>query len=117
MYRSRIGQRAAGGHGLYPREGQRFPGFGSAGGDAGRIGRVLERLDAYEEEGPEELARRTGKCWEKRTKQIKKDNHRSKKRVSRTDPEAGHMRCPESRKGRLTCPTRRWIGTMALSQD
>lgn len=52
------------------------------------------RLDAYEEEGLEELARRTGKRRKKRTKQIKKDNRRSYKRVSRTDPEAGYMKRP-----------------------
>lgn len=49
-------------------------------------GAYWERLDAYEEEGLEELERRTGKRREKRTKQIRKDNRRSKKRVSRTDP-------------------------------
>ena len=58
-----------------------------------------ERLDAYEEEGLEELERRTGKRRKKRTKQIKRDNRRSKKRVSRTDPEAGHMKRPGKPEG------------------
>ena len=58
-----------------------------------------ERLDAYEEEGLEELERRTGKRRKKRTKQIKRDNRRSKKRVSRTDPESGHMKCPGKPEG------------------
>lgn len=58
-----------------------------------------ERLDAYEEEGLEELARRTGKRRKKRTKQIKRDNRRSHKRVSRTDPEAGHMKRPGKPEG------------------
>lgn len=58
-----------------------------------------ERLDAYEEEGLEELARRTGKRRKKRTKQVKKDNRRSHKRVSRTDPEAGHMKRPGKPRG------------------
>lgn len=58
-----------------------------------------ERLDAYEEEGLEELARRTGKRRKKRTKQIKRDNRRSHKRVSRTDPEAGHMKRPGKPRG------------------
>ena len=58
-----------------------------------------ERLDAYEEEGLEELERRTGKRRKKRTKQIKRDNRRSKKRVSRTDPESGHMKRPGKPEG------------------
>ena len=48
-------------------------------------GMYWERLDVYEEKGLEELERRTGKQRKKRTKQIKKDNRRNKKRVSRTD--------------------------------
>ena len=52
--------------------------------------RLWERLDAYEEEGLEKLAQKTGKRRKKRTKQIKKGSGRTKKRVSRTDPEAGH---------------------------
>lgn len=62
-------------------------------------GTYWERLDAYEEEGLGELERRTGKRREKRTKQIRKDNRRSKKRVSRTDPEAGHMKRPGKPEG------------------
>jgi len=62
-------------------------------------GAYWERLDAYEEEGLEELARRTGKRRKKRTKQIKKDNRRTHKRVSRTDPEAGYMNRPGKPKG------------------
>ena len=58
-----------------------------------------ERRDAYEEEGLEELERRTGKRRKKRTKQIKRDNRRSKKRVSRTDPESGHMKRPGKPEG------------------
>lgn len=57
-------------------------------------GNYWELLDAYEEEGLEEPARRTGKRRAKRTKQIKKDKRRSHKRVSRTDPEAGYMTRP-----------------------
>lgn len=59
-----------------------------------------ERLDTYEEEGLEELERRTGKRRKKRTKQIKKDSRRSHKRVSRTDPEAGHMKRRGKPRGR-----------------
>ena len=55
-------------------------------------GTYWERLDLYEEEGLEELKCRTGKRRKKRTKQITKDKRRTKKRVSRTDPEAGHMK-------------------------
>lgn len=62
-------------------------------------GAYWERLDSYEEEGLEELKRRTGKRRKKRTKQIKKDNRRSKKRISRTDPEAGHMKRPGKPEG------------------
>ena len=58
-----------------------------------------ERLDAYEEEGLEQLARQTGKRRKKRTKQIKKDRRQTKKRVSRTDPEAGYMNRPGKPKG------------------
>ena len=57
-------------------------------------GNYWERLDAYEEEGLEELKRRTGKRRARRTKQIKKDKRRPRKRVSRTDPEAGYMTRP-----------------------
>src|SRR5699024_4590604 len=46
-----------------------------------------------------ELERRTGKRRKKRTKQIKRDNRRSKKRVSRTDPESGHMKRPGKPEG------------------
>jgi transposase len=62
-------------------------------------GNYWERLDAYEEEGLEELKRRTGKRREKRTKQVKKDKQRSKKRVSRTDPESGHLNRPGKPRG------------------
>ena len=58
-----------------------------------------ERLDAYEEEGLEELARRTGRRRKKRTKQIKRDKRRTHKRVSSTDPEAGHMNRPGKPRG------------------
>ncbi len=62
-------------------------------------GGYWERLDAYEEEGLEELERRTGKRRKKRVKQIKKNSRRTKKRVSRTDPEAGHMKRPGKPEG------------------
>ena len=62
-------------------------------------GAYWERLDAYEEEGLEELERRTGKRRKQRTKQIKKDSRRSHKRVSRTDPESGHMKRPGKPRG------------------
>ncbi len=58
-----------------------------------------ERLDSYEEEGLEELARRTGRRRKKRTKQIKRDKRRTHKRVSSTDPEAGHMNRPGKPRG------------------
>jgi len=58
-----------------------------------------DRLDEYEEEGLEELKKRTGKRRAKRTKQLKRDNRRTKKRVSRTDPEAGHMDRPGKPRG------------------
>ena len=62
-------------------------------------GAYWERLDRYEEEGLAELERRTGKRRKKRTKQIKRDRRRSHKRVSRTDPEAGHMKRPGKSRG------------------
>ncbi len=55
----------------------------------GQMGNYWERLDAYEEEGLEELKRRTGKRRAKRAKQIKKNKCRSHKKVSSTDPETG----------------------------
>jgi len=58
-----------------------------------------EKLDAYEEEGLEQLAAQTGKRRKKRTKQIKRDNRRTHKRISRTDPEAGHMKRPGKPEG------------------
>ena len=60
-------------------------------------GAYWERLDAYEEEGRKELERRRGKKLrqgKQRTKCLKKSGRRSHKRVSRTDPEAGHMNRP-----------------------
>lgn len=66
---------------------------------AEEAGVYWERLDDYEEEGLEELERRTGKRRKKRTKQIKRDNRRSHKRVSRTDPEAGHLKRPGKPEG------------------
>ena len=62
-------------------------------------GNYWERLDGYEEDGLEELKRRTGKRRRKRTKQIKKDKLRSKKRVSRTDSESGHLNRPDKPRG------------------
>lgn len=58
-----------------------------------------ERLDAYEEEGLDALEKQTGKRRKKRTKQLKKDRRQTKKRVSRTDPEAGYMSRPGKPKG------------------
>ena len=52
---------------------------------------------AYEEEGRKELERRRGKKLrpgKQRIKCMKKGGRRSHKRVSRTDPEAGHMNRP-----------------------
>ena len=66
---------------------------------AEEAGVYWERLDDYEEEGLEELERRTGKRRKKRTKQIKRDNRRSHKRVSRTNPEAGHLKRPGKPEG------------------
>lgn len=66
---------------------------------AEEAGVYWERLDDYEEEGLEELERRTGKRRKKRTKQIKRDNRRTHKRVSRTDPEAGHLKRPGKPEG------------------
>lgn len=60
-------------------------------------GAYWKRLDAYEEEGRKELERRRGKKLrpgKQRRKCIKKCGRRSHKRVSRTDPEAGHMNRP-----------------------
>ena len=58
-----------------------------------------ERLDAYEEEGLNELEKQTGQRRKKRTRQLKKDRRQTKKRVSRTDPEAGYMSRPGKPKG------------------
>ena len=62
-------------------------------------GAYWERLDGYEEEALETLERRTGKRRFKRTEQIKRDNRRSHKRMSRTDPGAGHMKRPGKPEG------------------
>lgn len=51
-----------------------------------------DRLDAHEEDGLEELARKTGKCRKKRTKALKKTMRHDKKQVSHTDPEAGYLK-------------------------
>ena len=62
-------------------------------------GAYWERLDAYEEEALETLSKKTGQRRKKRVKQIKKDSRRSHKRVSRTDPESGHMKRPGKPEG------------------
>ena len=62
-------------------------------------GLYWDRLDKYEEEAAEELARKTGKKHRKRTGQVKKTKRRSHRRVSRTDPEAGYMDRPGKPKG------------------
>ncbi len=62
-------------------------------------GAYWEQLDAYEEEGLETLAGQTGKRRKKRTKQVRRDNRRTKKRVSRTDPESGHLNRPGKPRG------------------
>ena len=80
-------------------------------------GAYWKRLDTYEEEGLEELKRRTGKRREKRTRQIKKDSRRTKKRVSRTDPEAGHSSAAWQYRGggdRTGAPGRRPPGAWPL---
>ena len=56
-------------------------------------------LDTYEEEGLERLAAQIGKRRKKRVKQIKRDNRRTHKRISRTDPEAGHLKRPGKPEG------------------
>lgn len=58
-----------------------------------------ERLEAYEEEGLEKLKEKTGKRRKKREKQVKKRIRRGYKRVSRTDPDAGHMKRPGKPEG------------------
>jgi len=62
-------------------------------------GAYWERLDTYEEEGLAELERKSGRRRKARTKQIKRDRRQTKKRVSRTDPEAGHMKRPGKPRG------------------
>lgn len=54
-------------------------------------GNYWGRLDVYEEEGLEEMKRRTGKRRVKRMKQVKKDKRCSHKRMSHADPDAGYM--------------------------
>ena len=70
-----------------------------------------ERLDAYEEEGLKVLEEKTGHRRKKRTKQIKRDSRRSHKRVSRTDPEAGHMKRPGKPEGQY------YLSHQALDTD
>ena len=62
-------------------------------------GTYWERLDSYEEQGLQELEKRTGHRRKMRTKQIKRDSRRSQKWVSRSDPEAGHMKRPGKPEG------------------
>ena len=57
------------------------------------------KLDADEEEGLERLAVQIGKRRKKRVKQIKRDNRRTHKRISCTDPEAGHLKRPGKPEG------------------
>ena len=58
-----------------------------------------ERLNQYEEQGLEKLRQLKGKRRAERKEPIKKKNTCSRKRVSRTDPEAGHMKRPGKPEG------------------
>lgn len=57
-------------------------------------GAYWERLDTYEEEGLEVLREKTGNRRKKRVKQVKKYLRHPQRRVSRTDPESGHLNRP-----------------------
>ena len=61
--------------------------------------RASEELVEVAEEAGVYWERRTGKRRKKRTKQIKRDNRRTHKRVSRTDPESGHLKRPGKPEG------------------
>lgn len=58
-----------------------------------------ERLNQYEEQGLEKLKQLKGKRRAERKEPVKKRTTRSHKRVSRTDPEAGHMKRPGKPEG------------------
>ena len=58
-----------------------------------------ERLNQYEEQGLEKLKHLKGKRRAERKEPVKKRTPRSHKRVSRTDPEAGHMKRPGKPEG------------------
>lgn len=62
-------------------------------------GAYWERLDQYEEEGLEVLREKTGTRRKKRTQQVKKYHKHPQRRMSRTDPEAGHLNRPGKPKG------------------
>lgn len=62
-------------------------------------GAYYDRLDAYEEEALKQLPPKKGRREGKRTQQLKRKNRRTKKRVSVTDPEAGHMKRPGKPEG------------------
>lgn len=74
----------------------------------------MKLLDAYKEEGLEELKRRTGKRRTKRTRQIKKEGRRSHKKMSRTDLESGYMKRPGNPSDSITFLTRRPNQTIGL---
>ena len=62
-------------------------------------GAYYDRLDAYEEEGLKRLPPRKRRRQGKRARPLKRDNRRTKKRVSVTDPGAGHMKRPGKPEG------------------
>ena len=62
-------------------------------------GAYYDRLDAYEEEALKQLPSKKRRRQGKRTRQLKRDNRRTKKRVSMTDPDAGHMKRPGKPEG------------------
>ena len=62
-------------------------------------GVYYDRLDAYEEEALKQLPPKKTRRQGKRTRQLKRDNRRTKKRVSMTDPDAGHMKRPGKPEG------------------
>ncbi|MEG0321297.1 MAG: IS1182 family transposase [Oscillospiraceae bacterium] len=62
-------------------------------------GAYWERLDHYEEEGLELLREKTGQRRKKRTKQVRSYQKHPQRRMSRTDPESGHLNRPGKPKG------------------
>lgn len=115
MYRRWIDQRAASSHRLRPCEGQRLPNLGRAGGNARRTGHILGAVGLSQRGRSGGTETSGGKTAKKRTKQIKKDDHRLSMAVRRRSS-SGMLSTMIMRKTFISVPTERLCGQRSCTE-